>query len=230
MHRELPRLKAGLMATPVGEELMVYDLQNRRMSTLSPSVGHVFQALGLGQRRSQAVKELGERFGDFPAAEELLDWCLQELEEAGYLEEGRGQIERRDFLTKWGKVALALPLITSLGAPTPAQACSACVANADCTGMNLCSPASGCCGTPVCEFPGNNCFGNYNCVTGAFLGCSAQPPGLCDVNTDCNVAIAAGGGHSGCCGPLGGSGTCPPGGDQSSCQGFSTYACCGPTS
>lgn len=125
---QLPRArKDGLLITRMESgEVVVYDRSRDRVHCLNPTVAGIWEACD-GSRTAGEVAELVARRHGLPTDDAVGMLGLKELESAHLLE---GEVEwagvsRRQVLTRIGVGAAAaalLPVITTVVAPTPAEA------------------------------------------------------------------------------------------------------------
>jgi hypothetical protein len=154
----------GLVVKELPEEVLVYDLERHRAHCLNPAAAVVFKSCD-GKRTVAEIARLLRRETGAPADEAWVHLALDRLERARLLEErgalraGRS-VSRRDLLRKAGVgLAAALPLVTSIVAPTPTEAAASC--------KDCCSSAAD--GTP-CGNPIALCTGMCSCQGGLCLG------------------------------------------------------------
>jgi hypothetical protein len=149
----------------IADEILVYNLQGHRVHCLNGPAARIWKLCN-GRR---TVKEIASHLeGDLkPAVRELVaSNAITELASLGLVENWirvPKLISRRDMTRRIGigAAAVALPLITSIVAPTPAQAAT-CIPS----GSGPCSTTSQCCSGLICC--GNNSHGNhFKCVTSA---------------------------------------------------------------
>lgn len=125
----------GLLTRELGAELVIYDRRRGLACTLNPTAATVWR-LADGQRTvNELAVGLREQVGDL-ADEDLVMVTLDRLEEQGLIESGyvrrdaaATRLDRRRFIRRAGLVgaaALALPVVQSIVAPTPAAAVTAC--------------------------------------------------------------------------------------------------------
>jgi Coenzyme PQQ synthesis protein D (PqqD) len=164
------RRRDGLVVKELPEEVLVYDLERHRAHCLNPAAAAVFKSCD-GERTVGEIARILRRETGAPADEAWVHLALDRLEKAHLLEErsapsaGRG-VSRRDVLKKAGVgLAAALPLVTSIVAPTPVEAAATCV--------ECCSGKPD--GTP-CANPIALCSGTCSCQSGICVGgCSGSP-------------------------------------------------------
>ncbi len=165
-----PRARTrGLLVRELEGELLVYDRKAHRAHRLNRSAAVVFEASDGGTSVADLAARLRRDLGA-PADERWVRLALGQLGKAGLLEndptatENARRISRRDLMRRGGRVAsvaLLLPMVTSIVAPTPAEAAATCLT--DCSGPQpfgtACyfSNASDCGVVCICD-------GNGNCV------------------------------------------------------------------
>ena len=150
--------------TEVMGEVLVYDLEHHRAHCLNPPAAVVFKHCD-GTRSVADLAGVLRRELGAPADSECVWIALDRLAEAKLLQ-GRvsrparaGRLSRRALIRRIG-VAVLLPAVTSVVAPTPAEAAATCVS--DCTGQAFGTPCSS-------TAPANclcTCDGAGNCIGG----------------------------------------------------------------
>jgi len=152
--------KKGLLAKELPDEMLVYDLERHKAHCLNRTAALVFKHCdgrkSVGELAQLIQNELGA-----PADERLVWLALEQLGRANLLEERVatpaqvGHRSRREMIRRMGLgLAALLPLVTSIVAPTPAEAAATCVTF--CTGMPFGTP----CGDCIDDF----CDVTENCV------------------------------------------------------------------
>lgn len=139
-----------LVVEELRDEILVYDPENTQASCLNPTASLVWKFADGKTSVSEIASKMSRELGS-TVDSKVVYYALEQLDKRNLLIE-RGtiptqykQMSRRDFLVKAGIVgaAVAIPVIISIGAPTPAMAntpvaCGgACGANADCD-QNTC--------------------------------------------------------------------------------------------
>ena len=123
--RIMPRRRGDLIVNRLAGETLIYDPRSRTAHRLPRIVALVFDAAD-GETPFAAVEALlaPHATGD-DTARALLRTTLDRLAKLGLLEpeDGPGPT-RRAFLSRGGQIAAALPVITSIVAPSPAAAVS----------------------------------------------------------------------------------------------------------
>ena len=146
---------SGLVVKGVGEELLVYDLARHRAHSLNRVAAAVWRACD-GTRGVAALGQAASRESGQAVPAEAVRYALQSLGRAQLLEGPveEGGLTRREVIARLGTAAaVALPLVTTIIAPTAAQAQSP----PPCLKENegVCATAAQCCA--------NGC-GGANCV------------------------------------------------------------------
>jgi hypothetical protein len=163
--------KKGLVVRELADEVVVYDRERHEAHCLNHTAAVIFRNADGGR----SVSELGALLGSesAPEAEGLVRMALGQLSEAHLLEGAPSpvpdrSVARRDAMRRVGLgAAVLLPLVSTVLAPTPAEAAATCVdaTTGGCTGN---AGASCHCGQPsdcscVCD-SGGNCIGT--CLDG----------------------------------------------------------------
>ena len=120
--------KDGRIVKRVDDELVIYDEHSHKVFHLNRAAAIVWEHCDDASSPEDLALTLASRSG-LPASEELANLALQDLRDAGLIEgsfasaPGR-EVARRDVVTRIAGLALALPIVVSLLAPTPAMAAS----------------------------------------------------------------------------------------------------------
>jgi hypothetical protein len=146
--------KQGLVIQELPDEVLVYDLDRDRAHCLNETAAFVWQRCDGRNTTAQIARTLGEQFGC--AVDENVVWLALDLLGRNQLLERSWTpppapkgMNRRAMVRALGLAAVvAVPVVTSIVAPTPAQA-STCTA----TGGN-CGVSAECC-NGICS--GNVC-------------------------------------------------------------------------
>jgi hypothetical protein len=134
----------GLVVTELMREVLVYDLELHRAHCLNEAAAIVFKHCD-GTRSVEELAGLLERETGAPADPDCVWLALDRLGKAHLLRQRvkrppeAGRLTRRELVRRVGIAAL-LPVVTSVVAPTPAQAAATCVS--DCTGQTFGTPCS----------------------------------------------------------------------------------------
>jgi len=131
--------KEGLVISKLSEEVLVYDLDRHKAHCLNKTAALVWERCDGKTTVGQLVQQL-EYALKTPVDEEIVWLAINQLGKSRLLREkiapetDRVRLSRRDLIKRAGlAAAIALPLVTSIIAPTAAQAgtaCSAVVCNA----------------------------------------------------------------------------------------------------
>lgn len=140
--------KEGLVVKELPEEMLVYDLERHKAHCLNPTAAMVWTACDGARGIPELARHVSAKVGS-PIDEEFVLLALDQLGKARLMESAGGRrqpsgISRRDLLRK-GVIAaaVALPLVTSIVAPT-AYAANSCNALLCSSTTNTCDPAPGC--------------------------------------------------------------------------------------
>ena len=192
MNTQLPLARTeDLLIEELSEETVVYDLDTKSVHCLSPLAAAVFAACDGRTAAAAAAEAVGARLGREVSESDVLA-AVAQLEERAlfsspvlHLHNGNGNgISRRDFARRGalaGAAAFAVPLITSIAAPTAAMAtsgiatgCAGCGKNSDCTSNHCCQSNAGKqCSQGCCVGANNSCH-FCNCV-GSTCQCTVTP-------------------------------------------------------
>lgn len=180
----------GILAERVGDETVVYDTENTAAHCLKPVAAAVFARCD-GQRSVQDISRLVSEDLGYAVDVESVESALAELADHSLLvipeEPLSVSISRRQMLSRTatvGGAAMAVPLISSIVAPTPAFAVINCYALQSTTPIacntaqdcgcpsggsgNSCSPSHGTCG----------CYAYGSGPNGGFTSCGKPPTGF----------------------------------------------------
>ncbi len=134
----------GLVVQDLNGEVLIYDLGENKAFCLNETSALVWQACNGEKNVSEISRELSQKLNS-PANEDLIWLALDQLKKENLIENQEDfQIDfngmsRRSVIKKVGlAVVVALPLVTSLVAPTAAAAQSLVACGAACTNSNQC--------------------------------------------------------------------------------------------
>jgi hypothetical protein len=158
--------RSGLIVKEAEGEVLIYDLERNKAHCLNDTAAKVWQYCD-GETTVAAVSTSLSRELNAPCDEKLIWYALDQFAKDNLLEEKIaapafmiGGMNRRQMVRTLGlTAAIALPLVSTILAPTPAQAATQFPPGSPCT-----SPVS--CASTVCCNPGNP-------------GCTGIPPGTC---------------------------------------------------
>lgn len=163
--------KADLVIQEMPDEVLVYDMQTNKAHCLNGTAASVWKSCDGRNTVADIAGLLGKTGGSVP--EDLVWLAIDQLNEKNLLDASAeaapkfSGINRREVIKKVGLAAvIALPIVTSLVAPTVASAGSVC-ANPGCTCTlgTTCAVAGGC----AC----NSGTGTNNCPSQCTGGCTA---------------------------------------------------------
>ena len=131
--------KEGLVVKELPEEVLVYDLERHKAHCLNQSAAKIWGLCDGRTTLPEITRKLNDELG-VTVDEEVVLFALEELGRARLLEERIVQegessaMSRREVIKRLGQAAaVAVPLVTSLLAPTAqASASCACTNDTDC--------------------------------------------------------------------------------------------------
>ena len=162
--RKLPTARQErLVVQELPEETLIYDLDRDKAHCLNQTAAFIWKHCDGRTTIAMAHQRLEEMFGA-PVDEEMIWLALDQLEKFDLLQEriirphGMDLLSRRSVMRSMGIAAvIAVPLITSIVAPT-VQAASSCAQNGE-----------------SCQGHGNCCSNNCEAVAGGESGICASP-------------------------------------------------------
>jgi Coenzyme PQQ synthesis protein D (PqqD) len=133
-----------LVVQELPDEVLVYDLERHKAHCLNKTSAMVWQRCDGRTTVAEMTRWLGREL-DSPVDDDVVWLALGQLRKFHLLEEGSGsvglfKVSRRDLVRKYLPAALAVPLILSVPAPTPAQTLSRCLGSCE-----KCSRSEECC-------------------------------------------------------------------------------------
>ena len=141
----------GLVVKTVSDEVLVYDLETHRAHSVNRVAAAVWRRCD-GRRDAAVIAAELQREGTVPVTEEAVRYALGELGRARLLAGPMAarSLTRRELLRRVGTAA-ALPVVTTIIAPTAAQAQSGAGPTVICVGPDQeCGPVRQCC-APSCQ-------------------------------------------------------------------------------
>ena len=151
--------KEGLVVKELANEVLVYDLDRHKAHCLNQPAAKIWKLCDGQTTLPEITLKLNDELG-LAVGEEVVLFALEQLGTARLLQEPvvrpavKTGISRRQAIQRLGLAAVAVPLVTSLLAPT-AQAhtsCNTCISSLDCAGQTgvcaakiNCNVASGVC-------------------------------------------------------------------------------------
>ena len=143
----------GLVIQELPDEILVFDLETNKAHCLNQTAAFVWKSCDGEKSVTDIVRLLGNESGN-PVPEDLVWLAIDQLNENNLLNEPvtanfKNQT-RREVIKRIGLAAvIALPLVSSLVAPTAALA-AGCSSAANNTGAGCGGPMSICCGGVCC--------------------------------------------------------------------------------
>jgi Coenzyme PQQ synthesis protein D (PqqD) len=144
----LPQARTkDLVIRELDDETLVYDLVSDKAHCLNQSAALVWKSCDGKTTAQEAVQAVQSALGA-PVDADVIWLAVNQLERFHLVESDAKTpaVSRRALVLKYAPAALALPVIMSITAPTPAQngSCArTCVYNSDCLPGDFCS--NGCC-------------------------------------------------------------------------------------
>jgi hypothetical protein len=144
--------KKGLIVKEVADEVLVYDLDRNKAHCLNPAAALIWEHCDGKKGIDEIATRVASATG-MSADREVVLLALTQLGKAGLLEgetlrvDRASGLSRRDLIKRIGVAAVAVPLVTSILAPTASATTScggSCFNSDDCpTGCKTCSSAAG---------------------------------------------------------------------------------------
>jgi Coenzyme PQQ synthesis protein D (PqqD) len=162
VNQVLPRARTKeLIIREMSDEVLIYDTEREKAHCLNQTSAFVWKHCD-GKRSVEQVAHLLERAFGTDASSEVVWLALEQLEKQKLLEEsvervsGVARMTRRELGRKLGiaAVIIALPLITSIKAPTAMTAASVCIP----AGSFGCVTDGDCCAPARCNTGTGQCF------------------------------------------------------------------------
>jgi hypothetical protein len=148
----LPRARRdGLVIQELDDETLIYDVERDKAHCLNQTSAMVWERCDGKTTVEQAARSLQSKL-DVPVGADIIWLAVKQLQRFHLVEGSQKSpaMSRRALVLKYAPAALALPVIMSITAPTPAQAVS-------CGGpCNDGSCPPGC----SCNFSSNTCVPN----------------------------------------------------------------------
>lgn len=148
----LPRARANsLVIRELDDETLVYDLERDEAHCLNQTAALVWKHCDGKTTAAQAAQSLQSKLAVSVDADVI--WLAVKQLSRFHLVEGSKKspaVSRRNLVLKYAPAALALPVIMSIAAPTPAQGASCAKAGQPCGGTNpQCCQGLFCFGSPA---------------------------------------------------------------------------------
>lgn len=165
-------ISENFVVQELGDETLIYNLSTNQAFCLNPTSAFVWKKCDGQTSVSEIAKQLSRKTNQL-VSEEIVWLALNQLQKEKLIIENNrvasyfGEMSRREVIRRVGLASMiALPLISSIVAPTAAQAQSGTTSGA-CT--DNCLTLGAVCGCAA---------GTINCPTGATLGVTASA-GVC---------------------------------------------------
>lgn len=118
--------RAGLLIESVDDEVLVYDTERHRAHALNHAAAQIWRRCDGTTTPAEIARRLTDTLGG-PVTEEFVRHGLDQLAKFHLLEGSSPAVaearpSRRDLILASGLAALTLPLVTSIVAPTAAEA------------------------------------------------------------------------------------------------------------
>ena len=156
----LPRARSeNLVVRELDDETLVYDLERDEAHCLNLTAALVWQQCDGKTTATQAARLLQGKLKT-RIDSDFVWLAIKQLERFHLVEAGpkRIPISRRQLVFKYAPIALALPVILSISAPTVVQAASCATACQPCSTSLPCCPGLGLSCDGLC-FPPSGCIG-----------------------------------------------------------------------
>jgi len=163
--------KDSLVVQEIDGEVLIYDLNDNKAFCLNKTSAIIWELCD-GQRSPAEIESLASNKLKSPAGEGLIWLALTQLKKENLLEndvaapaEYKG-LSRREVIKRVGLGSVvAIPIVSSLVAPTGATAASAFALQATCTSSPQCSPAAPTCASDPAGGPMHCCVGTGGWLT-----------------------------------------------------------------
>ena len=142
----------NLVIRELDDETLVYDMDRDEAHCLNRTAALVWNQCDGKTTATQAARAVRREL-EVPVDADIVWLAVNQLQRFHLVERPAPtpSVSRRDLVLKYAPVALALPVIMSISAPTPAQGASCGGQGAPCGGSNPpCCPGCGCDGICFC--------------------------------------------------------------------------------
>ena len=150
----LPRSRMdGLVIQELDDETLVYDTETDKAHCLNQTSAMVWEQCDGKTTVEQAARSLQSKL-DVPVGADIIWLAVKQLQRFHLVEGSQKSpaMSRRALVLKYAPAALALPVIMSITAPTPAQQASCAAEGELCGGTNPPCCAGVCSGSGNCPF------------------------------------------------------------------------------
>jgi hypothetical protein len=150
------RRQSGLIIKEMDDEVLIYDTENDKAHCLNQTAALVWQHCDGQSTPAQMSARMSRQLGN-RVDEQVVWFALRQLSRDGLLEEKvtpppafvLAGLNRREMVRVLGLAAVvAVPLVTSIVAPTAVQAATCLASGQSCTGSAQC--CSGLCSSGTC--------------------------------------------------------------------------------
>lgn len=197
--KKLPIAKTkNILVQQIKDEILIYNLETNQVHCLNKTAGIIWQNCD-GKQTFEGLKKLNHGFND-----DVILLSLAQLQKNDLLENNSesylptDRISRRAMISKYGSVAVALPVITMIVAPMAVSAqsdCGACAPVAN--GTAAC--VIGSCRITTCNAGFADCDAIYATGCETFLPTSSSNCGACgnacptgpNARAFCNLGICS---------------------------------------
>lgn len=175
-----PTRVSEVIEQPVDDDIVVYGLSNDDVHLLNATSAAVWRRCDGESTVDEITASVAEELGA-PVGTDVVWAALAELDRAGLLVdhiEAPTRLSRRQLMKRLAIAAVAVPVVTSIVAPTAAAAASSCTPNgsscslsSDCC-SGFCNPATEQCANPQqgCGQSDAVCETGVECCSGTCLG------------------------------------------------------------
>ena len=151
----LPRARTSdFVIRELDDETLVYDTERDKAHCLNPTAAMVWKQCDGHTTAAQAARSLNSAFS-FQVDEDVIWLAVKQLERFHMVDAPRDLpiVSRRDLVLKYAPIALTLPVIMSITAPTQAGIASCGGQGAPCGQQSPpCCPGCNCDGVCFCNF------------------------------------------------------------------------------
>ena len=145
--------KDGLIVHQLPDEVLVYDLERDRAHCLNETAAFVWQRCDGRKSTREIAQALGKKMN--AQVDEKIVWLAIDQLDRNHLlavsparPSAIANMNRREVIRALGiTAAVAIPVVASIVAPTPAQAATCLGAGSPCTSSVQCCPPLGCFGS-----------------------------------------------------------------------------------
>ena len=149
--------KEGLVIQELPDELLVYDLDRDRAHCLNETAAFVWQSCD-GRTTADEIARSLSRKVQAPVDEKVVWFAVEQLRKNHLMADGvvppqiLSGLNRRQMVQTLGiAAAVALPVVASIVAPTPAQAATCVGSGGSCAGGQICCAGLLCCPNNLCQ-------------------------------------------------------------------------------